>query len=130
MPEPAKVCIVGNAQDLLNARAAVLQHFWRVETVALDAGDEPMFDSELAVICSSIPWAERQWWVDRARAESPSILIVRVDEYDSGPSSGADATVDREHGPGALVSAIYQLLTERGLTSRAWPESREEGWLQ
>ncbi len=130
MAEPAEVCIVGNAQVYLNARASVLQHFWRVQTVALEAGEEPAFQSDLVVICSSIPWAERQWWVDRARAESPSILIVRVDEYDSGPSSGADATVDRQHGPGALVAAIYELLTERGLPSRAWPESRDEGWVQ
>jgi hypothetical protein len=130
MPEPASVCIVGNVQEHLNARAAVLQHFWRVETVALEASEHPKFESDLVVICSSIPWVERQWWVDQARAKAPAILIVRVDEYDSGPSSGADATVDREHGPGALVSAIYELLTERGLPSRAWPESRDEGWLQ
>jgi hypothetical protein len=51
----------------------------------------------------------------------PHILLVRVNGFDSGPHAGADATVDDLHGPGALVSTIYELLTERGLASRAWP---------
>jgi hypothetical protein len=130
MPDPAQVSIVGNSQAHLNVRAAVLQHFWRVETVALDAGEQPKFSSELVVMCATIPGPERQDWVERARAKAPSILIVRVDAFDSGPMAGADATVDDDHGPGALVSAIYELLTERGLESREWPEVPDGGWVQ
>jgi hypothetical protein len=130
MALPAQVSILGNTQAHLNVRAAVLQHFWRVETVALDAGETPKFLGELLVVCATIPSEERQAWVEKARTQAPAMLIVRVDNYDSGPRASADATVDDEHGPGALVSAIYELLTERGLESREWPEIPEGGWVQ
>jgi len=130
MTSPAQVALIGNSQAYLNVRAAVLQHFWLVETVALDEGEIPRFSSELVVICASIPPAEKQMWVERARHEMPQILIVRMDEFASGPLAGADAMVEDEHGPGALVSTIYELLTERGLESREWPEVPEGGWVQ
>jgi hypothetical protein len=130
MPEPAKVSIVGNTQSYLNVRAAVLQHFWMVETVALDAGEIPQFAAELVVLCASIAKDEQQQWVDRARHERPRILIVRMNGFNHGPLAGADALVDDGDGPGALVSAIYELLTERGLESRDWPEVPVGGWVQ
>ena len=130
MANPAQVTLIGNTQAYLNVRAAVLQHFWLVETVALDAGELPKFLGELVVVCASLPSEERQAWVERSRAERPKVLIVRVDAYDSGPLAGADACVEEEHGPGALVSAIYELLTERGLESRGWLDMGDVGWVQ
>ena len=130
MAEPARVSLIGNSQSHLDVRAAVLQHFWKVETIALDLGEAPDFNTELVVVCASIGKPEQQRWVDRARQAAPMLLIVRCDGFDSGPLAGADATVDDEHGPGALVSTIYELLTERGLESRDWPELPDGGWVQ
>jgi hypothetical protein len=130
MENPAQVTLIGNTEAYLMVRAAVLQHFWLVETVSLDSGELPKFAGELVVVCASLPAHERKAWVERARAEKPHVLIVRVDEFEAGPLAGADAIVEDEHGPGALVSAIYELLTERGLESREWPEVAEGGWVQ
>jgi hypothetical protein len=130
MASPAQVTVIGKTQAYLNVRASVLQHFWLVETVALDSGELPKFLGELVVICASLPAEERQQWVEWSRVEKPAVLIVRVDGLDVGPLAGADACVDDEHGPGALVSAIYELLVERGLESREWPEVAEGGWVQ
>jgi len=130
MAVPAQVTLIGKSQAYLDARAAVLQHFWLVETVALDEGKVPEFTPELIVICASIEGTEQQEWVNRARREMPQVPIVRMNGFDSGPLMGADATVNDEHGPGALVSTIYELLTERGLESRNWPEKVEGGWVQ
>ncbi len=131
MATPAQVTLIGNTQAYLNVRAAVLQNFWLVETVALDAGEIPKGAGDLVVVCASLPAAERREWVEWARAEKPLVLIVRVDEFETGPLAGADACVEDEHGPGALVSAIYELLTERGLESREWPpQVSEGGWVQ
>ena len=130
MAVPAQVSLIGVSQADLNLQAAVLHHFWAIKTVALDAGEEPRFDSELVVICASINGPDQQVWVDRARHAMPQVLIIRVDGFDSGPLAGADATVDHGHGPAALVSTIYELLTERGLESRAWPIDAEVVWVQ
>jgi hypothetical protein len=130
MASPAHVTLIGNTQAYLNVRAAVLQHFWLVETVALDAGELPKSLAELVVVCASVPAQERQQWVEWSRGEKPNVLIVRMDSFESGPLAGADAIVEDEHGPGALVSAIYELLVERGLESRGWPEVAEGGWVQ
>ena len=130
MVDVAKVALIGNSQPYLDVRAAVLQHFWQVQTVALDLGEAPDFNAEMVVVCASIPEIEQQQWVNRARQQSPLILIVRMNQFNSGPLMGADATVDDEDGPGPLVSTIYELLTERGLESREWPETIEGGWVQ
>jgi hypothetical protein len=130
MPELAKVSIVGNTQSYLNVRAAVLQHFWLVDTVSLDAGEIPEFAAELMVLCASLSNDEQQQWVDRARLAKSQILIVRMNGFNHGPLAGADAMVDDGEGPGALVSAIYELLTERGLESREWPQVPDGGWVQ
>jgi hypothetical protein len=130
MATPAQVALIGNSQSYLDVRAAVLQHFWLVETVALDLGELPAFTSELVVVCCSLAKTEQQAWIERARHSVPHLLIVRMDGFDSGPLAGADASVEDNHGPGALVSAIYELLTERGLESREWPVLPEGGWVQ
>jgi hypothetical protein len=130
MGHPAQVALIGNSQAYLSVRAGVLQNFWLVETVALDQGELPEFTSELLVICASMRREEQQEWIELARHRMPGVLIVRVNGLESGPLAGADALVDDECGPGALVSAIYELLTERGLESRHWPELPAGGWLQ
>ncbi len=80
-----------------------------------------MLDTDLVVVCETLPEPERQQWVERVRLESSAMLVVKLNGYDAGPHASADATVDVEHGPGALVATIYELLTERGLESRGWP---------
>ncbi len=130
MSSPAKIALIGNSQAYLDVRAAVLQHFWLVETIALDLGEMPAFTSDLMVVCDNIAEPEKQGWVDRARQAMPQALIVRMDGFNSGPLAGADASVEDDHGPGALVSTIYELLTERGLESREWPVLPEGGWVQ
>ena len=130
MSSPAKIALIGNSQAYLDVRAAVLQHFWLVETIALDLGEMPALTSDLMVVCDNIAEPEKQGWVDRARQAMPQALIVRMDGFNSGPLAGADASVEDDHGPGALVSVIYELLTERGLESREWPVLPEGGWVQ
>ena len=123
MSTPARVLLIGHNQDHLRARAAVLHHFWVIDIASPEQSDVPVFSADLTVVCHTLPDAERQHWVQKIRHQVPSMLIVRMNGFDSGPHAGADATVDVHHGPGALVSAIYELLTERGLASRDWPET-------
>ena len=121
MDTPARVLLIGNTEANLDARAAVLRSFWQVATVSVDAGETPSLDTDLVVVCETLPELERQRWVERVRLESSAMLVVKLNGYDAGPHASADATVDVEHGPGALVATIYELLTERGLESRGWP---------
>ncbi len=126
----ARVTIIGNGQNYLATRAAILRHFWPITTVPLDVGAIPSLDTELVVVCQSLPDGERQDWVERVREQAPTMLVVKMNGYDSGPHASADATVAEEHGPAKLVSTIYELLTERGLESRAWPMDGAGHWLQ
>lgn len=120
MDTAARVLLIGNAEAHLDARAAVLRNFWQVATVVVEAGEAFLLDTDLVVVCETLPEPERQHWVERVRLESSAMLVVKLNGYDAGPHASADATVDVEHGPGALVATIYELLTERGLASRAW----------
>ncbi len=129
MTTPAKVLLIGNEKAHLEARAKVLQHFWVVATAALDQSELPILEADLVILCHTIPEPERQEWVNRIRHTSPNMLIIKMNGYDSGPHAGADATVDVRNGPGALVSTIYELITERGLPSRAWPQDAREQFL-
>ena len=121
MDSAARVLLIGNAEAHMDARAAVLRNFWQVATVSVDAGESPVLDTDLVVVCETLPEPQRQHWVERVRLESSAMLVVKLNGYDAGPHASADATVDVEHGPGALVATIYELLTERGLESRGWP---------
>jgi hypothetical protein len=123
MNTPARVLLVGHHHRHLEVRASVLHHFWEVTIASPEQSEVPIFLADLVVLCHTIPEAERQQWVIKVRHQMPSMLIVRMNGFDSGPHAGADATVSVEHGPGALVSTIYELLTERGLESRDWPDS-------
>ncbi len=122
--------LIGLDEANLEMIAVVLRHFWGVEKALLDHPARPVLNAELAVVCDSIEEPRRQHWVETLRAEWPALLIVKLNGYDSGPHAGADATVDTIHGPGALVSTIYELLTERGLASRAWPVASDSTWVQ
>ncbi len=121
----AKVLILGREKLEMAARADVLENFWAVQTMAVHEGDELDLVTDLVVVCDSLPEGERQDLVERVRSEAPQMLVVKMNGYDSGPHASADATVDEAHGPGALVSTIYALLTERGLPSRMWPVAGE-----
>ncbi len=126
----ARVLLIGNDDALLQSRAAVLTHFWAIATAQVfpvdghivSHGDVPLLKSDLVVLCHTIPDALRQGWIDAIRSSLPALLIVKMNGFDAGPHGGADATVATGNGPGALVSTIYGLLTERGLGSREWPD--------
>ena len=130
MESAARVVLVGDEREHLEAKASVLRHFWPVRMT----GPEPELlehvAAEVAVVAVTLNERERQECVDRLREQSPGLLIVKMNGYDSGPYAGSYAIVDEAHGPGALVSTIYQLLMEKGLPSRAWPEHPEATWLQ
>ena len=130
MEAGARVVLIGDDLGHLQAKAEVLRHFWPVRMSAPDADLIRPLTAEVAVVCGTLSERARQECVDRLREQSATLLIVKMNGYDSGPHAGADAIVDESHGPGALVSAIYQLLTERGLPSRAWPEHVEDAWVQ
>ena len=129
METSARVLLIGDDREHLEAKASVLRHFWPVRL----SGPEPellvQVAAEVAVVAGTLSERERQECVDRLREQGPGLLIVKMNGYDSGPYAGADATVDESHGPAALVSTIYQLLMEKGLPSRAWPEHPEATWL-
>ncbi len=121
MTTPATVLLIGDDRAHLESRAAVLHHFWAIDLAPLRESDVSVFSAHLTVVCHTIPETERQQWVMRIRHQVPTMLIVRMNGFDSGPRDGADATVNVHAGPGALVSTIYELLTERGLGSKDWP---------
>lgn len=131
MEDGARVVVIGDQVEHLQAKAAVLRHFWPVRMTCVSEPEhlrQP--NSEVAVVCITLKESERQQCVDGLRVRNPKLLIVKMNGYDSGPHAGADAIVDEARGPGALVSTIYQLLTERGLHSRPWPEHVEASWVQ
>lgn len=114
----------------MQAKASVLRHFWPVRLLPAEPAHLVHVAAEVAVVCVTLNERDRQECVDRLREKAPGLLIVKMNGYDGGPHAGADATVDEARGPGVLVSTIYQLLTERGLPSRAWPEQPEAAWVQ
>ena len=120
MDNSARILLIGNTESNLDARAAVLRHFWQTAIHSVDTRESFLLDTDLVVVCETLPEPERQRWVERVRLESSAMLVVKLNGYDAGPHASADATVDVEHGPGALVATIYELLTERGLQSRGW----------
>ena len=121
MAELARVLILGKEKADMATRADLLENFWVVQTTVVHEGDPLELSADLVVVCDSLPEVERQDLVERVRLQAPQMLVVKMNGYDSGPHASADATVDEAHGPGALVSTIYELLTERGLGSRLWP---------
>lgn len=124
----ARVVLIGDDTEHLQAKAAVLRHFWPVRVCGPERLQQP--HAEVAVVCVTLSERERQQCVETLREQTPELLIVKMNGYDSGPHAGADAIVDEARGPGALVATIYQLLTEKGLPSRAWPEHVEAPWVQ
>jgi hypothetical protein len=130
MNNAARVILVGDEEEHMQAKASVLRHFWPVRLVPAEPERFGHIAAEVAVVCATLNERDRQECVDRLREKAPGLLIVKMNGYDSGPHAGADAIVDETRGPGALVSAIYQLLTERGLPSMAWPEQPEAAWVQ
>ena len=109
----------------MQTRAVVLEHFWQIAIAVVDAAQQVEFEADLFVVCDTLEATERQGWVERVRQQWPTTLVVKMNGRPAGPHAGADATVDDDQGPGALVSTIYELLTERGLESRGWPLAGE-----
>ncbi len=129
MPTPAKVLLIGYIQSDLDAQRSVLRHFWTIETALTDGRSPVPLNADLVVVSESLPSEQRQLLVESVREQAPLMLIVKLNGYDSGPHAGADATVSWNRGPGALVSTIHELLTERGLASRGWQEHGAALWV-
>ena len=121
MPVPARVLLIGDDISHLATRAAVLEHFWQIRFGVGDPVQNVQQGADLVIVLESIPDLERQAIVEKIKHHDSSVLVVKINGFDSGPFACADAIVDAQHGPGALISAVYELLTERGLGSRAWP---------
>lgn len=121
----ARVLLIGDEMAHLQHRAVVLEHFWRIGIAVVDGHGEVELDADVFVVCDTLTEGERQGWVEQVRERSPSALVVKMNGRPAGPHAGADATVDDDEGPGALVSTIYELLTERGIPSRSWPLAGE-----
>ncbi len=121
MTEPAHVLLIGNEPAHLQAQTVVLRHFWTIASAPTTDFGPLLPSTHLAVLCHSLADAERDRVVEAVNRTHPDLLIVKMNGYDSGPHAGVDASVDLHHGPGALVSTIYELLTERSIPSRGWP---------
>lgn len=130
MTDVARVLIVGKNAGQAEQMARVLRHCWIVKTALVRAGEEPVLDAEVVVLCDEFTEVERQHLVDHVKAEMPGMLIVKVNGYASGPHAGADATVDDEQGPAALISTIFELMCERGMGSHRWADAYANAWLQ
>ena len=120
MTEPANVLLIGDVPEHLQAQEAVLRHFWIVSKASSDAFANHLQDADVTVLSHTLQEADRQAIVTHIKDENPQSLIVKINGFDAGPHAGVDAGVDLHHGPGALVSTVYGLLTERGLPSRGW----------
>jgi len=124
MNDPAHILLVGNDGRLLNERAGLLSNFWEIAAISsFDAGEPALGNADLLVLCHTVTEAQRLAWIASSRASlatRPIVSIEFVDPADAGRRSGADATVDHNRGPAALVSTIYELLNERGLGSKQW----------
>ena len=123
MNMPARVLIVGNDQSLLDVRASILQHFWIVSITAPPHASIPPASVDVAIFCNTLQEEERPIWLSSLRGVTPNLLIVTLNPFDSGPRNGADAAVNLDRGPAALVSTVFELLTERGLEHKLWPDS-------
>ena len=130
MAEPGRVLVLGRDLGPLERMARVLRHCWVVQTGLVEVGETPALDADVVVLCDSFTEAERQGWVDLVKGQAPGMLIVKMNGYNSGPHAGADATVDEDQGPAALISTVYELLCERGVGSRGWADAEAISWLQ
>jgi hypothetical protein len=124
MSSPAHILLVGNEGRLLNERAVLLANFWTIAAISsFDEAGDALHTASLVVLCHTLTEAQRVAWVERARAAAlarPILSLEFTDPADVGRRNGTDATVEHRLGPAALVSAIYELLTERGIASRQW----------
>ena len=124
MADAAHILLVGNDGRLLNERAVLLSSFWEISAISsFDESEVSLGQADLLVLCHTVTEVQRSTWIASSRATVPARPIVSlefVDPIDVGRRSGTDATVDHNRGPAALVSTIYELLNERGLSSKPW----------
>lgn len=120
MREPANVLLVGNEPEQLHTQATVLKHFWRISVSSTEEFPDLLGGADVVVLSHSLSDKDRQPLVEHINAFAPQMLIVKMNGSDTGPHNGVDAGVDLHHGPGALVSTVYELLTERGIPSKGW----------
>ena len=85
---PARVTVVGVGRKHLHEREQVLRHFWEVELVIVDEGGELSLDTELVLLCHTLPELERQQWVERVRDDAPKMLVIKMNDHDSGHMQG------------------------------------------
>ena len=124
MSDAARILLVGNDGRLLNERAVLLSNFWEVTAISsFDEGGALLNETDLLVLCHTVTEAQRVQWISQSRATlatRPIVSMEFVDPTETVRRNGADAMVDHNRGPAALVSTVYELLNERGLGSRCW----------
>jgi hypothetical protein len=124
MSGTAHILLVGNDGRLLNERAELLSSFWEISAISsFDESQSALGGADLLLLCHTVTEAQRLDWIACSRASlatRPIVSLEFVDPAETGRRSGADATVDHNRGPAALVSTIYELLNERGLGSKRW----------
>jgi hypothetical protein len=121
MSHAAHILLVGSDGRLLNERAALLEHFWTVSAIStFDEAVAGLRTAELLVLCHSVTEEQRAVWIEASRAAAPQRPVISLETGETARRAGVDAVVDHGRGPAALVSTIYELMTERGLKSRQW----------
>ena len=123
---PAHVLMIGDNPAQLQAHMSILKYFWTIATADVHAYDHLLVTTDVVVLSHTLEEVERQRLVREISVARPEVLLVKINGYDSGPHAGVDASVDLHHGPAALISTLYELLTERGLGHRQWPETEYE----
>lgn len=133
MKDAAHILLVGNDGRLLQERTELLAHFWSIAAMStFDEGPVHLRLADLLVLCHSVAPEQQAAWIASSRADRPGRPIVSIAFASaSGPGEApghgrsTDAVVGHDRGPAALVSAIYELLTERGLLSKPWASGRQ-----
>ena len=117
--------MIGEDRDLLQTRGEVLSYFWSVSTShAAELNDLEPEGADLVVLCHSIAESKRLELLDQLAMRQPKPLVVLLEAPHAYITAPCDRVVDTSKGPALLVSTIYGLLEEHGLSSKSWMESQ------
>ena len=109
-----RVLCYGHDEMLLYTRERILDREFFVERCnRLEGLTEILARGplDLLLLCQSVPDAECEEVIDRARAESPDVKVLILHEaYPGSCSLRSDATMESLEGPPALLHEIHALL--------------------
>ena len=109
----ARILSVGDDEDLLSTRLAVLQTRWSAKSTDC-AGALKFLQSEafdLLLLCHSIPEEEAKSLVQAVRKNFPAARILALETSPGSANSlGACATAVTAHGPSSMLDKIAALL--------------------